>query len=127
MSKSKTINKFAQIAKEATLLSPIMQGRTKKDVDELLGEEITITGVDFLTMTDKSGESKEFVVCTYEEEPECFFFGGTVLTKIAKAWVADYASPEECSEALAAEGGCVVKMTQGKTKNGNKITNVEII
>ena len=123
----KSTGKFAAIAKEATSLSPIMRGKTKKDTDELLNEEITITGFDFLTMTDKSGESKEFVVCVYEEDPECFFFGGTVLTKIAKAWVADYESPEEASEALAADGGCVIKMTSGKTKNGNRITNVEII
>lgn len=123
----KSIGRFAAIAKEATSLSEIMKGKTKKDVDELIGEEITITGFDFLTATDKSGEAKEYVVCTYEEEPDCFFFGGTVLTKIAKAWVADFGSPEEASEALAAEGGCTIKMSMGKTKNGNRIVNVDII
>lgn len=124
---TKNSGRFAAIAKEATSLSEIMKGKQKVDVDELYGEEITITGFDFLTMTDKSGEQKEFAVCTYEEDPKAFFFAGTVLTKICKAWVSDFGSPEEASEALAADGGVVIKMDKGKTKNGNKITTVEIL
>lgn len=128
MSKAtKNTGKFAQIAKEATSLSEIMKGKTKIDVDELYGEEITITGFDLMTGTDKSGESKEFAVCTYAENPDVFFFAGTVLTKICKAWLADYDTPQECSEALAESGGVVIVMSKGKTKNGNKITNVDII
>ena len=124
---TKNSGRFAAIAKEATSLSEIMKGKNKVDVDELYGEEITITGFDFLTMTDKSGEQKEFAVCTYAEDTEAFFFAGTVLTKICKAWVSDFGSPEEASEELAAEGGVVIKMDKGKTKNGNKITTVEIL
>lgn len=124
---TKNSGRFAAIAKEATSLSEIMKGKNKVDVDELYGEEITITGFDFLTMTDKSGEQKEFAVCTYAEDPKAFFFAGTVLTKICKAWVSDFGSPEEASEALDADGGVVIKMDKGKTKNGNKITTVEIL
>ena len=124
---TKNIGKFAALAKETTSLSEIMKGRTKKDVDELYDEEITITGFDFLTMTDKSGESKEFAVCIYAEEPECFFFAGTILTKICKAWCAEYDSPAEASEELEKEGGVVIKMGKSKTKTGNKITTVEIL
>ena len=128
MSKAtKNAGRFAALAKEATSLSEIMKGRTKKDVDELYGEEITIDGFDFITMTDKSGESKEFAVCTYMEEPECFFFAGTVLTKICKRWEVDSDSLEAANEDLKAEGGVVIKMDKGKTKNGNKITTVEIL
>ena len=95
---TKNAGRFAALAKEATSLSEIMKGRTKKDVDELYGEEITIDGFDFITMTDKSGESKEFAVCTYAEEPECFFFAGTVLTKICKRWEADSDSLEAAND-----------------------------
>lgn len=123
----KSIGKFAALAKEATSLSEIMQGKTKKEVDELLDEEITITGFDFLTATDKSGETKDYAVCVYAEEPECFFFAGTVLTKICKRWAADFESPAEASEALAADGGCAIKMSLGKTKKGNRVVNVEIV
>lgn len=126
-SKKQNAGNFAAIAKEATSLSEIMKGKTKVDVDELYDEEITITGFDFLTATDKSGETKEFAVCTYAEDENSFFFGGIVLTKICKAWVADYDNAAEASEALKAEGGVVIKMTKGKTKNGNRITNVDII
>ena len=125
--KKKNAGKFATIAIEATSLSEIMKDKTKVDVDELYDEEITITGFDFLTSTDKSGETKEFAVCTYAEDPGAFFFGGTIITKICKAWMADYDSPEECSQALAEDGGVVIKMSKGKTKNGNKITNVDIM
>lgn len=124
---TKNVGRFAALAKEATSLSEIMKGRTKKDVDELYGEEITIDGFDFITMTDKSGESKEFAVCTYAEEPECFFFAGTVLTKICKRWEADSDSLEAANEDLKSEGGVVIKMDKGKTKNGNKITTIEIL
>ena len=125
---TKNAGKFAQIAKEATSLSEIMKDRKKVDVDELYGENITITGFDLMTGTDKSGETKEFAVCTFAEDPQAFFFAGAVLTKICKAWLADgYESCEACSEALAESGGVTIVMSKGKTKNGNKITNVEII
>ena len=127
MAKKQNSGKFAALAKEATSLSEILKGRTKIDVDELYGEEITITGFDIMTMTDKTKETKEYAVCTYAEDEGAFFFGGTVLTKICKSWLADYESCEEASEALKAEGGVVIKMSKGKTKNGNNITNVEIL
>ena len=124
---TKNAGRFASMAKEATSLSEIMKGKTKVDVDELYGQEITITGFDLMRGTDKSGEEKEFCVCTYAEDPEAFFFGGTILTKICKSWLADFSSCAEASEALADEGGVVIVMSKGKTKNGNKITNVEIV
>ena len=116
------------MAREAVVLSDLMKGRTKIDTDDLYGQEITITGFDIISMIDdKSGEQKEFAVCIYAEDDGAFFFGGTVLTKICKNWLTDYDSPAEASEALAAEGGVVIVMSKGKTKGGNKITNVEII
>lgn len=127
MGKKQNAGRFAALAKEATVLSELMKNRTKVDVDDLYDEEITIVGFDFLTATDNSNETKDFAVCIYAEDPNAFFFGGTVLTKICKAWVKDYETPEEASEALAAEGGVTIKMTRGKTKNGNRITNVDII
>ena len=127
MAKKQNTGKFAALAKEATSLSEIMKGKTKIDVDELYGEEITINGFDFMTATDKSGESKEFAICTYEENPDVFFFAGTVLTKICKTWAAEYDSTEEASDALKADGGVAIVMDKGKTKNGNKVTLVTIV
>lgn len=124
---TKNAGRFAALAKEATSLSEIMKGKIKVDVEDLYGEEITINGFDFLTMTDKSGESKEFAVCTYAEDENAFFFAGTVLTKICKAWVAGSDDIDQANEALKEEGGVVIKMSKGKTKNGNKITTVDIL
>lgn len=121
-------SRFAAMAKEATTLCEIMQGKTKIDTDELLGKEITITAFDFIELKDKSGELKKFAVCCFEEDPEAFFFGGTVLTKICEAWAKEFdGDAAAASEALADDGGCVIKMTAGKTKNGRRITNVDII
>lgn len=127
MAKKQNTGRFAAIAKEATSLSEIMKGKTKVDADELYNQEITITGFDFMTGTDSSGEQKDFAICTYAEDPDAFFFAGTVLTKICKAWAADFDSPAEASEALQNDGGVVIKMSKGKTKSGNKVTLVEIV
>lgn len=124
----KTSSRFAAIAKEATTLCEIMQGKTKVDTDELLGEEITITAFDFIDMKDKSGEEKTFAVICYKEDPGAFFFAGTVLTKICKAWAKEFDdSAEDASAAIAEDGGAVIKMSKGKTKNGRQITNVEVL
>lgn len=121
--------RFAAMAKEATTLCELMQGRTKVDTDELLDKEITITGFDFIELKDgKTEELKRFAVCVYAEDEGAFFFGGTVLTKICTRWADAYdGDAEAASEALAADGGCVIKMTEGKTKNGRHITNVDIL
>lgn len=127
MAKKQNTGRFAAIAKEATSLSEIMKGKTKVDADELYGQEITITGFDFMTGTDNSGEQKDFAICTYAEDPDAFFFAGTVLTKICKAWAADFETPAEASEALQADGGVAIVMNKGKTKNGNKVTLVTVL
>ena len=124
---TKKANKFSQKAKESTQLSPLMNGKTKVDVDELLNEEITITGFDFMEQKNDNGETSRFAICTYAEDPEAFFFAGKVLTKICESWVEDYANAEEASEALYNEGGCPIKMKKGKTKKGNNIINVDIL
>lgn len=125
----KSSARFAAMAKEATTLCELMQGKTKVDTEELLDKEITITGFDFIELKDgKTDELKRFAVCTFAEDEGAFFFGGTVLTKICDRWAKDFdGDAEAASEALAEEGGCVIKMTEGKTKNGRHITNVDII
>ena len=124
----KSSSRFASIAKEATTLCEIMQGKTKVDTDELLDQEITITAFDFIELKDKSGEMKKFAVICYAEDPEAFFFAGTVLTKICEAWAKEFeGSAEDASAAIAEDGGVVIKMTKGKTKNGRSITNVEVL
>ena len=124
----KSSSRFASMAKEATTLCEIMNGKTKIDTDDLLGKEITVTAFDFIELKDKSGELNEFAVICFKEDPEAFFFAGTVLTKICKAWAKEFdGSAEEASAELASDGGVVIKMTAGKTKNGRRITNVEIL
>lgn len=64
-----------------TLSLPIMEGRTKKDLEKIVGtgEVITIRDYDFMTIT-KKGEEETFVVFIVDEYPDEWMFGGMVLT-----------------------------------------------
>jgi hypothetical protein len=72
-----------------------MQGRTKGDLDGI--KDITITIKDFGMMEDGS---KEYVAFTIEEDPNCFYFGGQVLTDNMKKLEADGYGDEIRKEGL---------------------------
>lgn len=126
---------FKKVAQENTLLSPIMVGRSKLDTDDIINQELTIIGFDFAPkfdqkgspITNESGEVDTFGVVVFKEHPEAYYCVGAVFTKVCHAWAANFASPQDASEALAAEGGVRVRFTPGKTKKGNNLTSVEIL
>lgn len=126
---------FKKVAQENTLLSPIMVGRTKLDTDDIIGQELTIVAFDFAPKFDQkgspvttdTGEIDTFGVVVFKEHPGAYYCVGAVFTKVCHAWAASFSSPQEASEALAAEGGVRVRFTHGKTKKGNNLTSVEIL
>lgn len=128
-------NKFAQIAQEKTLLSPIMAGKEKLETDDVLDRELTIIAFDFAPKFDAAGnpvvnddgEPETFGVVVFAEEPISYYCVGTVFTKVCHAWASGYQSAEEASAALASEGGVKVKFTATKTKKGNNLTAVQIL
>lgn len=117
---------FKKLAQQATTLSPIMEGRTKIETEDIIKyypDGITIVAFDFVTVEDKT-----YPVCAFREDDRKFLNGGTVLMKILSAWVAAYDGDiEECSADLCNEGGVKVKFSAGKTKKGQNITLVEIL
>lgn len=121
---------FKNVAIEATSLSELMTGRTKLDTTDIVAkypEGITITAVDMVEY-EKDGNPVEYPIILFAENDKAFYAGGIVLKKIAQAWVSAFGGDYSAMSAdLAEQGGVKVKLSVGRSKNGNSITNVEII
>lgn len=119
-------NIFANIARQATTLSKIMDGRNKMEMREIISkypQGITVYAFDMI----KSGEQDSYPVFLFKEEPACFAFGGAVFKSIVESWIGQFdGSIEECSSALGASGGVKMIFHTSTTKNGRTITTVEI-
>lgn len=61
--------------KELSNTLPLMEGREKGDMDDLIDEIVTITDYGFM-----QGDDGNYVAFTIKEDKEKFFFGGMVLT-----------------------------------------------
>lgn len=129
---------FRQIAQDTTQLCRLMSGRTKMDTDEVVEAGVlTITAFDFAPKFDKeghpladpsTGEQDVFGVVTFAEHPDRYYSVGTVFTKVCKAWAEQFGgSAEAASVELTKSGGVQVRFSEGKTKAGNNLINVEIV
>jgi hypothetical protein len=121
---------FRDLAIEATSLSELMNGRTKVDTNDIIAkypDGITITAVDMVEY-EKDGNPVEYPLFLFSENEGAFYAGGVVLKKIAKAWASKYDNDYAAmSKALAEEGGVKIKLSIGRAKTGNTITNVDIL
>lgn len=124
-------NMFANLARKATTLSPIIEGKTKISVSDIIAnypEGITINGFDMINGTDQNGEPSTYPVFTFMEDNTRFGFGGAVLKNIINSWLAAFdGDVESCTKALAANGGVKLKFSQGRTKNGRNVTIIDVI
>lgn len=127
---------FKKAAQENTLLSAIMAGREKLETEDVLDQELTIIAFDFAPKFDQAGnpvvdpttgEADTFGVVVFKEHPNSYYCVGAVFTKVCHAWAAPFATAQEASAALKAEGGVKVRFTASKTKKGNNLTAVEIL
>lgn len=124
-------NIFANLARKATVLSPLMQGKTKMSVAEIIESYpngITVNEFDIINNHDSEGVS-HYPVLAFNEEPERFAFGGIVMKQIVDSWVAAFDGDiAACSAALKANGGVVLKFSHGSTKDGKRnVTNIEVV
>lgn len=114
---------FSNLAKKSTTLSPLIEGKNKMSVADIISKHggiVTITAFDVVNNSDNDW----YPVMLLKEEPECFMFGGFVLKKIVGEWLTAFdGDVESCSKALTAEGGCKIKLeqTHTKTKGDNGI------
>lgn len=121
------MSRFAKVAKENQKQGcPQMADREKVTIEDIITdypEGITITGVGFITIED------DVAVFNFAEDPASFFFGGKVLTDLAKAWLDEIGEGDVnvLNEELKKEGGCVLKLSRKKNKKNQFYTAYEVI
>lgn len=121
------MSSFREIAAKTLSLSDLMAGREKVTTDDLIGQTVTVIEFDFATIKDK-GEEKVFPVLLFKERPNEYYCGGTLLNKMCMAWAAEYdGDVAAASNALCDEGGVKIRFSSGRTKNGNNLTNIEVL
>ena len=110
----KSMKSLRERAKEFDVRLPFMEGRTKGDTNELLGQDSTVTQYGFLP--NEAGEL--YAVFTVKERSDKFYFGGTVITdRLFKL------DQEGYREAIEAEG-LPIRMNQKKSKNNRTFIDV---
>lgn len=126
-------NKFGAVAKKVSGGSEVIAGLDKIENDLLIAaypNGITINGADLISSTDEdTGESKQFCVFTFAEDPTKYASGGKQLTEIVKEWFKLSGAPDgmQLSAALRQEGGVKVKLEKVKTQSGRKFTKVTVV
>lgn len=125
------MNLFAQVARETTSLSPLIENRTKISVSEIIDkypDGITVTGFDLIDGTDNDGNPSTYPVLVFTEESDKFAFGGLVMKNVCHAWLAHFEGDiDTCNAALKANGGVKLKFSRDKTKKGREVTKVEVV
>lgn len=118
---------FREIAAKTLSLSDLMAGREKLTTEDLIGKTVTCVQFDFATINDK-GTEKTFPVLIFDEYPDYYYTGGTLLNKMCSAWADEFGGDiAAASNALSDEGGVKIKFTSGKTKSGNNLTNIIVL
>lgn len=126
-------NKFVESAKKVSGGSEVIAGLEKIENDLLIAaypNGITINGADLINTTDQeTGESKQFCVFTFAEDPTKYASGGKQLTEIVTEWFKITGAPNgmQLSAALRQEGGVKVKLEKVKAQNGRKFTKVTVL
>lgn len=117
---------FREIAKKATELSELMNGREKIETGELIKkfpDGVTIMAVDMIETAEAT-----YPVILIKEDDKVFYTGGIVLKKIVDQWLDMFdRDAEKCSEELAKDGGVMVMLEETKTKKNQNVTKVTVL
>ena len=109
------IKNLIQQAKKITNSGlPFMEGREKGDMEELIGNTITI--IDYGYMLD---EGKTYVAFITKENDANFYFGGSVLTDSLKK-LDEILTDNEIAELL--KNGITTSFEKRKSKNKREYT-----
>ena len=109
---------FKKIASQETVLSEIMEGRTK-----VQKEDGVITIVDFDMVADPKGEAYAVIAINDTE----FINGGHVLTRIVTAFVEACGGIEQAREEYAKSEPIRCQLEKTKTQSGRTLTKVTIL
>ena len=122
------MSRFGAVAKKNQKAGcPQMENREKVNIEDIITdypEGIKVTGVGIITV-----DGEDIAVFNFEEDPNSFFFGGKVLTDLAKDWLADIGEGDlkKMNEELEKDGGCFLKLSRKKNKKGQTYTAYEVI
>lgn len=122
------MSRFSKVAKDNQKQGcPQMEGREKVNIEDIITdypEGIRINGAGIIVL-----DNEDVAVFNFEEDPNAFFFGGKVLTDLAKEWIAEIGGGDQkvTNEELAKDGGCVLKLSRKKNKKGQTYTAYEVI
>ena len=114
---------FREFAQRKTTISPLMAGREKLETSKLNGKEITIT--DFTIAADSDGNP--YTVYITAEYPDCFCYGGKILTEIFTDYISAIGDEEKVRQFLHEEGGLKVRLTSKKCKKGNNTYTAVVV
>lgn len=109
---------FKKIAAQETVLSEVMEGRTK-----IQKEDGEITIVDFDMVADNKGEA--YAVIAIDDEH--FINGGHVLTRIVSAFVEACGGIAEAREEYAKSDPIRCRLEKTKTQSGRTLTKVTVL
>lgn len=109
---------FKKLAAQETVLSEIMEGRTKSHKED---GEITI--VDFDMVADAKGEAYAVIAISDEH----FINGGHVLTRIISSFIEAAGDIETAREEYAKSEPVRAKLEKTTTKSGRTLTKVTIL
>lgn len=115
------------LAIKELVLSPIMEGREKLKMEDLVKvypKGVTITAVDMIPDA-KTGEL--YSLFTFEEDETKFASGGVIFNKIAKKWLEEYDYDIHNLSHDLAEERIVIKFYYDKTSNKRDVIKCEII
>lgn len=96
---------------------PFMDGREKMDLP--LGESLHLKDYGFI-----QGQEKPYAVMLFEEYPESFAFGNTIVTSDLQTIESDLGSKDKALELLS---GVAMKFTKSTSKRGRDYVSVEFI
>lgn len=120
------MSRFAEVAKKKAGC-PQMEDREKVNIEDIITDYpdgIRITAVGIITV-----DNEDIAVFNFEEDPKAFFFGGKVLTDLAKEWISDIGDGDvdKTNEEMTKDNGCVLKLSRKKNKKGQTYTAYEVI
>ena len=121
------MSRFGKVAKDNQKAGcPQMENREKASIEDIITdypEGITITGVGFIQLED------EVAVFNFAEDEKVFFFGGKVLTDLAKAWLTEIGEGDQkvLNEELTKDGGCKIQLSRKKNKKNQFYTAYEVV
>lgn len=114
------MNNFENLIKKVQLITesglPLMEGKEKISVDNVIGQVLTVSDYGFL-----NGEEGEYVVISIKEYPTNFIYGSSVVTQAFKN-LDEQLTDEELVKIL--DEGLTFKLTTLVSKNKRKYTKI---